>query len=281
MVRRRGRVERLVARLPRLRAPRPGVAVLCYHSVERTGAGHQSATPRQFGDHLDWLAEHARVIPLRDLFVPQPDDDDRPTVSITFDDGYRDNHEIALPALVERGLTATFFVTSGFIDGDRQVSARMAAGWSDPPPTLAPMSWGQVDELMDAGMEVGGHTRTHRDLAGCHGRELAREIAADRERIAARTGRPPTSFAYPFGRPGHHVTAETVESAESAGYRTAVTVSFRRATLADHPFAVPRIPVNHDDVDLLAAKCRGRLDPLGTVQDGRALDDLRASRIAA
>lgn len=38
-------------------------------------------------------------------------------VSITFDDGYRDNHDIALPLLQKHGLTATFYVSSGFLNG--------------------------------------------------------------------------------------------------------------------------------------------------------------------
>ena len=38
---------------------------------------------------------------------------------ITFDDGYADNAEIALPILVRHGLRATFFVSSGFLDGGR------------------------------------------------------------------------------------------------------------------------------------------------------------------
>lgn len=38
-------------------------------------------------------------------------------VSITFDDGYRDNHDLALPLLKRHGLSATFYVTSGYLNG--------------------------------------------------------------------------------------------------------------------------------------------------------------------
>jgi peptidoglycan/xylan/chitin deacetylase (PgdA/CDA1 family) len=40
-------------------------------------------------------------------------------VSLTFDDGYADNHDHALPVLARHGLTATFFIASGFLDGGR------------------------------------------------------------------------------------------------------------------------------------------------------------------
>ena len=39
-------------------------------------------------------------------------------MSITFDDGYRDNHEIAAPILKDLGLHSTFFITSGYIESN-------------------------------------------------------------------------------------------------------------------------------------------------------------------
>src|SRR5206468_3278604 len=41
------------------------------------------------------------------------------SLAITFDDGYADNLEVALPILLRHGLTATFFVSTGFLDGGR------------------------------------------------------------------------------------------------------------------------------------------------------------------
>lgn len=67
-----------------------------------------------------WLRRWFNVLPL-DLAVDALQRGTLPTrpLAITFDDGYRDNHDVALPILERHGLTATFFVTVGFLDGGR------------------------------------------------------------------------------------------------------------------------------------------------------------------
>jgi peptidoglycan/xylan/chitin deacetylase (PgdA/CDA1 family) len=73
-------------------------------------------------DEFDWqighLARHYAVITpgelarLTDAGKPLP----RNAVMITFDDGYRDNHDIAFPILRRHGVPATMFVTTGYLD---------------------------------------------------------------------------------------------------------------------------------------------------------------------
>lgn len=272
LIRGRGWVERLLARLPAPNPPGPIATILCYHSLDPAGGPHTSATPDEFGRHLDWLSARSEVVPLGAVVdrLAAPSDG-RPIVAVTFDDGYEDNHAHALPALVDRGLTATFFVTSGFVDDFGGTRARMAGVWSDPAPSLRPMTWSQVDEMVHAGMEIGGHTRTHRNLAALTPVEARQEIGDDRRRIEDKLGRAVTSFAYPFGRPGHDVTVATTETATLLGYQRAVTVSFRRVERSTAALAMPRIPIRHDSTALLAAKLDGRLDLLGRLQDGRPL----------
>ncbi len=75
---------------------------------------------RRFDDICRWVSRWFNVLPLstaaqqlRDQRLPA-----RPLV-ITFDDGYADNHDIALPILQRHGLTASFFVATGFLNGGR------------------------------------------------------------------------------------------------------------------------------------------------------------------
>ncbi len=97
-----------------------GVLTLAYHRIlpepgPRYFGGVWSATPEQFAAHLDQLTATCRIVSSRRLA------DLRNVrgrhVAITFDDGYRDVHEHALPALRERSLPATLFLTTGVIDG--------------------------------------------------------------------------------------------------------------------------------------------------------------------
>lgn len=75
---------------------------------------------RAFDAICSWLAAWVRVLPL-DEAVSQMASGTLPAraACITFDDGYADNHDLALPILRRHGLTATFFVASGFLGGGR------------------------------------------------------------------------------------------------------------------------------------------------------------------
>ena len=76
-----------------------------------------------------------------------------PQVAITFDDGYADNHTHALPLLTARGMTATFFLTAGFLERDEDVHGAAGRGLAHAPSTSSrPLSWAQVEEL-----RAGGH----------------------------------------------------------------------------------------------------------------------------
>ena len=85
------------------------VVVLCYHSVYPTRS-FASITPSLFEQHLLWIKENCRLAPFNQILChTRGNKEDRPTVSITFDDGYADNYEYAFPLLQKFGIKATFF----------------------------------------------------------------------------------------------------------------------------------------------------------------------------
>ena len=99
----------------------PGRAlILMYHRIsDEPDYLGLAVSPAVFAQHLQVLRRRARVVPLAALVArlgnsaPLATDE----VAITFDDGYRDNLDCALPLLSAHGMPATVFVSIGFIDG--------------------------------------------------------------------------------------------------------------------------------------------------------------------
>ena len=115
---------RKVMQLRRL-APMPIVSIVTFHHIHDTAAEPDGylydpevadATPGQFRRHLETLARIGTPIGMPDLLrgldgAPLPPN----PVMITFDDGYRSCHDVALPILKELGIPATFFVATSFV----------------------------------------------------------------------------------------------------------------------------------------------------------------------
>jgi peptidoglycan/xylan/chitin deacetylase (PgdA/CDA1 family) len=135
-------------------------------------------------------------------------------LAITFDDGYLDNAELALPVLHRWSLPATFYVTTGFIETQTQTDwdqkANLRSRW---------MTWDHVKQLIAAGHDVGAHTVTHINLAAADAQQAEAELRQSRDDIAARAGVAPTHFAVPFGRAFPSLD-QTVAIARNLGFRS-------------------------------------------------------------
>jgi peptidoglycan/xylan/chitin deacetylase (PgdA/CDA1 family) len=239
------------------REPARRRVILCYHSIHPT-APYASATPTEFGEQLDWLRQHCDVVSLSQIRELSPHD--RPRVALTFDDGYADNWQYAWPALVARGLTATFFVTVGFIDRDRDVVDRIAQLWGVARDGVAAMGWDQLQEMRVTGMHVGSHTWSHRNLAALSGVQAEAELRRAKDGIEQHLQEPVTEVAYPFGKPRRHVTRDTAELARRVGHASGVTVLPRAVAPSDDPLRLPRLAVGDDDLRSLRAKVFGGID---------------------
>lgn len=94
------------------------VLTLLYHRVATLEQDPQqlAVTPDNFRVQMEYLAARFPLLRFEDEWRPVA----RPSVVITFDDGYADNARQALPILEETGVPATFFVTSGMVGSDRE-----------------------------------------------------------------------------------------------------------------------------------------------------------------
>ena len=98
------------------------VVILIFHRVLRTPDPifPNELDANRFNQIMVWIKSWFNVVSL-DAAVKAIKEKNIPrrTAVITFDDGYADNHDVALPILKKHGLPATFFIATGFVDGGR------------------------------------------------------------------------------------------------------------------------------------------------------------------
>ena len=104
------------------RGARSRLSTLIFHRVlaQPDPLFPDEITRDRFDELCGWLKDWFQVLPLTDAVTHlQQGTLPRGALAITFDDGYADNHDMALPVLQRHGLNATFFVATGFLDGGR------------------------------------------------------------------------------------------------------------------------------------------------------------------
>lgn len=183
---------------------------VCFHGV---GTPARELEP---GEAPYWV-DHATFLAVLDVVA------DDPRVRISFDDGNASDIELGLPALLERGLIATFFVLAGRIDQPGSLSTD------------------HVRSLATAGMRIGTHGMDHRPWRGLDAAEQKRELETARTEIADVVGAPVTEAALPLGRYDRRLLSQL----RRLGY-TAVHTSDRRWASAG-AWMQPRFSVREGD----------------------------------
>jgi peptidoglycan/xylan/chitin deacetylase (PgdA/CDA1 family) len=249
-----------------------GLRVLAYHRV--TDARDELATtPARFAAQMHALrAADAEIVSLEEgLRRLAAGGVAERLVAVTFDDGYADVAEHAVPVLAELGIPATIYVASAVSDG----AARFT--WYREQPALL-----QVDELrgLAAGglVAVGAHTRTHPSLPQLDDARARREILDGRAELEAWLGRPVTTFAYPAGR----LSPRDRELVRDAGFLGGLTCEPGVNTGTTDRAALHRTLIDRrDDLAAFHDKLAGRLDgewALRTALHARRSTPSRASR---
>lgn len=154
--------------------------------------------------------------------------------AITFDDGYVDTLEHALPILKKNNFSATCYVISQRMG---QHNDWDAAALNARKPL---MNAAQVRAWHAAGMEVGAHSRTHPHLPTCSDAQLQDEIAGSKADLEALTGNAVTQFCYPYGDLDKRVAA----AVRQAGFEAATTTRRGRVQPGDDPLLLRRILVS-------------------------------------
>lgn len=243
------------------------IPILMYHSVaDEDESALQpyfwiATTPARFLQQMTWLHEQgyqtASLASAVDLLHASGANVGK-TVVITFDDGYRNFCQYAVPALQKFGFTATMFLPTASIGDEPRIFNRREC-----------MTWGEVRTLQQSGICFGSHTVTHPQLHGLTPDRVREEILQSRLTIEDKTGSSVDTFAYPYAFPQTDRPFRTMLRAilEESGYRYGVCTRIGRATAASDPLFLERLPVNSaDDRALLDAKLAGAYDWVGGLQ---------------
>jgi peptidoglycan/xylan/chitin deacetylase (PgdA/CDA1 family) len=183
---------------------------ICFHGV---------VTPQRElepGEHVYWVGTDQFLSILDEIAT-------WPAVRISFDDGNASDARIALPALVQRGLTAEFFALAGRLDQPGSLS-------SD-----------DIRELRHHGMTIGSHGMNHRSWRRLDADTKHAEFVAARDQLQAVAGAPVTTAACPLGQ----YDRDVLVSLRRLGYRHVFT-SDRRPAVAGS-WLQPRYSVRHQD----------------------------------
>jgi peptidoglycan/xylan/chitin deacetylase (PgdA/CDA1 family) len=210
-------------------------AILTYHSIDESGSVI-SRRSEVFRQHVRWLASgRVRVVDLPTL-IALPDTED--AVAVTFDDGFRNFREQALPHLLEHGLASTVFVVAG-----RVGETNAWSGSADPDmPVLPLLDWSEIGALATDGVVIGSHSLTHARLPRLDPRRLEDEVSGSADLIEHRAGVRPKAFAYPYG----DVDARTAD-AVAAVYDVACTTEFRAIAAGVERTRLPRLDAFYFD----------------------------------
>lgn len=219
----------------RVVAEKPGALVLCYHIVETPAAPRMHITRDVFRQHLRYLEMTGyNVIPLRDLYeyvTGKRASLPKNAVVITIDDGWASTYTEIFPEMQKRKFPFTVFIYPKIIGQ-----------------TAIALSWKQIKEMSDAGVDIQSHSlshpfltrRRHRSKTDAQYAEwIQRELAESRKILEKNTGKKVQFLAYPYG----DYDDKVVEQAAKAGYTAALTCDYGLVRQGSDPLRMKRFVI--------------------------------------
>ena len=185
--------------------------VLCYHRFEDKPHDSLAIAPAEFKAQMQALKDNGiAVVPLKDVLAWRRGEKNIPPKSavITIDDGYVSGYEVAWPILKEFNYPFTMFIYTNWV----QVGGKS-------------MTWDQLAEMRDAGVDIESHTESHKDLRKAPpGQDyttwLHNEVYRSKEILEDKLGIKVMAFAFPYGFHNEVVR----KTAMDAGYQMLLTV---------------------------------------------------------
>jgi len=233
------------------------VPILVYHRIcplyYKKKIPYANVYPEEFDKQMMYLKEHFEIITISE-YVQRANNNQLKwnEVCITFDDGFKDNYLYAFPILKKYGLKATFFLITKHIDSDTIFPwIPLDKGAKDDilsnHKRWLPLSWEEVKEMMEYGIEFGTHTHTHKDsLSKMDIEDVKEEIEESTKIFMEKTGIYPELFSYPHGTFKDYDTTH-IELLKSYKYKAAVTTNIGRNSQSQNLYELKRIIIYEKD----------------------------------
>jgi peptidoglycan/xylan/chitin deacetylase (PgdA/CDA1 family) len=236
---------------------RSRAVVLYYHRIG--GRNVWTKPNEEFRRELAYLKRHYECLSFAELCerIRQGKPMRKRSVVITFDDGYRDNFTEARPALKEAELTATFFVSTGFIgtrrefDHDVRAYKRGDIASADFPK----LTWDDLRLMQAEGFEIGSHTIYHTNMGSAEPATIEYEVRESLAMLNRELGDKPRAFSFPWGKP-QDLSEPAIEIARQAGYYAAVSAYGGANTRGANLFNIRRMDVGNGEMSKFAVRAR-------------------------
>jgi peptidoglycan/xylan/chitin deacetylase (PgdA/CDA1 family) len=204
-------------------APASKCVVLAYHSVS---AGERSRFARQ----MDVLLRMARPVPADLGMLPS---DGAAYAAVTFDDGFQNIVDNALPELRQRRIPSTLFIVTESLGSNRAWEHRGGDDTRDE----QVMSAEQLSKIEPELVSIGSHTMTHPFLPSIDKNQLEQELAGSRKKLKEIVNRDVRTLSFPYGAFNQSI----IESCRQAGYERVFTALPLFAVSEPNEFVTGRV----------------------------------------
>ena len=244
------------------------IPVLCYHRVlPEFVSRYWSILPEQFESQLTFLIEEEfNTLSLTEYerMARGLDPIRERSVLMTFDDGFADNHAIAWKIARKNNIKINLFICPSYIDKDRPVVMGLN-GYikADSPhqrkleeevrpyvrkyPELwRPLTWKELREMQDAGVNIGFHSHSHHRLASLTSQELIADTTAGLAIMERELGQRPRFFSLPYGGYNDY-NPRVISVLKSLGLDLIFVAHPGRVRLPSRQPVFPRIQISQQD----------------------------------
>ncbi len=221
--------------------------ILMYHSISQPPENPNKifTSPELFEAQMRYIRRrNLRGVSVRELLRAERTGNANGLVGLTFDDGYEDFLQNAVPVLERFGFSATVFVVADMLGQKNDWEFR-----HEPRPEIRILGVEGVREVAARGMEVGSHGMRHLRLSGLEPELLEEEVSHSRQVLSEVLDEAVDGFSYPYGS----IDRAAAWAVQRASYAYACSALWR---VEQNAYDLPRAFVAEDGLLRFATKWR-------------------------